>query len=102
MASIKLGAQLYTLRDYIKTYEDCEVQYEVQCSTNKNFTDAAGTMVKPLISDYTLSVVENVTDRTNATFKGLEKGKTYYVRVRVIMEGHMLSDWSKAKKIKVK
>lgn len=24
MGSIKLGAQLYTLRDYIKTYEDCE------------------------------------------------------------------------------
>lgn len=84
------------------TYEDCAVQYEVQCSTNKKFTDAAGTMVKPLIRELTLNVEENVTDRTNATFKGLEKGKTYYVRIRVIMDGHMLSDWSKAKKIKVK
>lgn len=28
MSKIKLGAQLYTLRDYIKTYEDCEQTFK--------------------------------------------------------------------------
>lgn len=28
MSSIKLGAQLYTLRDYIQTYEDCESTFK--------------------------------------------------------------------------
>ena len=28
MGKIKLGAQLYTLRDYIKTYEDCEATFK--------------------------------------------------------------------------
>ncbi len=28
MSQIKLGAQLYTLRDYIQTYEDCEETFK--------------------------------------------------------------------------
>lgn len=78
------------------------VQYEVQCSTNKNFTDAAGKMVNPLSVYETYSVQNNVTEKTSATFKGLTKGQTYYVRVRVSMNDQLLSDWSKTKKIKVK
>lgn len=79
-----------------------DVQYEVQCSTNKNFTDAAGKLVKPLPEGYTYNVEEGVVEKTSATFKGLTKGQTYYVRVRVIEYGKMISDWSKTKKIKVK
>ena len=79
-----------------------DVQYEVQCSTNKKFTDAAGKLVKPLDEGYTYNVEEGVVEKTSATFKGLTKGQTYYVRVRVIEYGKMISDWSKAKKIKVK
>lgn len=79
-----------------------DVQYEVQCSTNKNFTDAAGKLVKAMEEGYTYSVEEGVVEKTNATFKGLTKGQTYYVRVRVIGYDTMISDWSKTKKIKVK
>ncbi len=75
-------------------------QYEVQCSTNKNFTDAVGTVANTLESTY--SVQGNVIDKTSATIKGLKKGRTYYVRVRVCEYEKRISDWSKVKKIKVK
>ncbi len=76
------------------------VQYEVQCSTNKKFSDAVGKMTNT--TDITYSVQDNVTDATATTIKGLTKGKTYYVRVRVHTYGKALSKWSKVKKIKVK
>ena len=76
------------------------VQYEVQCSTNKKFSDAVGKMTNP--ADITYSVQDNVTDATSTTIKGLKKGKTYYVRVRVYTYQQTLSKWSKVKKIKVK
>ena len=76
------------------------VQYEVQCSTNKNFTDAVGKMTNT--TDATYSVQDNVTNATSTTIKGLTKGKTYYVRVRVYTYEKTLSKWSKVKKIKVK
>ena len=76
------------------------VQYEIQCSTNKNFTNAVGKMSNT--TDVTYSVQDNVTDNTSTTIKGLTKGKTYYVRVRVYTYEKRLSDWSKVKKIKVK
>lgn len=76
------------------------VQYEVQCSTNKNFTDAVGVMTD--VTNFTYSVQDNVTMRSSVIIKGLEKGKTYYVRVRSHAYGNMLSKWSKVKKIKVK
>ncbi len=76
------------------------VQYEVQCSTNKNFTDSVGKMSG--ITDATYSVEDNVTDKTGTTIKGLTKGKKYYIRVRVYTYEKRLSDWSKIKKVKVK
>ena len=76
------------------------VQYEVQCSTKKNFSDAVGKMTNT--TDSTYSVQDNVTDKTSTTIKGLTKGKTYYVRVRVYTYGTTLSKWSAVKKIKVK
>ena len=77
------------------------VQYEVQCSTNKNFTNAVGSLVNSL-GDLTYSVQGNVTENTNVTIKGLKKGKIYYVRVRVCEYEKRVSDWSKVKKIKVR
>ena len=76
------------------------VQYEVQCSTNKKFSNAVGKMTNT--TDITYSVQDNVTNATSTTIKGLTKGKTYYVRVRVYTYGKTLSKWSKVKKIKVK
>lgn len=88
----------------IKPVESAEffvpVQYEIQCSTNKNFTDAAGVVTNTLESTY--NVQGNVIDKTTSTIKSLKKGKIYYVRVRVCEYNKMLSDWSKVKKIKVK
>lgn len=77
------------------------VQYEIQCSTNKNFTDTAGVLVNSL-ADSTYSVQGNVTEYTNATIKKLKKGKTYYIRVRVCEYEKRVSDWSRVKKIKVR
>lgn len=76
------------------------VQYEVQCSTNKNFSDAVGKMTNT--TDITYSVQDNVTNETATTIKGLTKGTTYYVRVRAYTYGKTLSKWSKVKKVKVK
>ena len=53
-------------------------------------------------TDQTYSVQDNVTEKNSTTIKGLVKGKTYYVRVRVHAYEKRLSDWSKVKKIKVK
>lgn len=77
-------------------------QYEVQCSTNKNFTDKVGKMVKPMAISGTYSVEDDVTKKTKATIKNLESGKVYYVRVRVCEWGQRISKWSNVKKIKVK
>lgn len=76
------------------------VQYEVQCSTNKDFSDSVGTVA--YTTDHTFCVQDNVTERTSTKIKGLTKGKTYYVRVRVFTYEKRLSDWSNVKKIKVK
>lgn len=48
-------------------------QYEVQCSTNKKFSDAVGKMTNT--TDITYSVQDNVTNATSTTIKGLTKGK---------------------------
>lgn len=84
----------------VKTKGYAPVEYEVQCSTNKNFTDSVGEMTNT--TDITFCVQDNVTEKANTTIKGLEKGKTYYVRVRVYTYEKRLSKWSKVKKIKVK
>ena len=76
------------------------VQYEVQCSTNKNFSDSVGTVL--YTTDATYCVQDNVTERTKTKIKGLTEGNTYYVRVRVFTYEKRLSDWSNVKKIKIK
>lgn len=77
------------------------VQYELQCSTNKKFTDKAGKMVKPLRAGLTYCAQENITEKTSATWKGLTPGNTYYVRIRVFTEDSLLSNWSEVKKIAI-
>ena len=42
MSNIKLGAQLYTLRDYIKTYEDCEETFKFLNSIGINVIQISG------------------------------------------------------------
>lgn len=42
MSSIKLGAQLYTLRDYIKNYEDCEATFKYLNSIGINVIQISG------------------------------------------------------------
>ena len=86
----------------VATSDYSPIQYEVQCSTNKNFTDAVGTMTNAISDGITFCVQDNITNGTKATFKGLTKGKTYYVRVRVYTYNKLLSKWSKTKKIKCK
>lgn len=86
----------------VATSDYTPVQYEVQCSTNKNFTNAVGTMTNAISDGITFCVQDNITNDTKATFKGLTKGKTYYVRVRVYTYNKLLSKWSKTKKIKCK
>lgn len=49
MASIKLGAQLYTLRDYIKTYEDCEKTFEYLNGIGVNVIQISG--IGPIPAD---------------------------------------------------
>lgn len=92
--NIKLKWNKVKVKNYLP------VQYEVQCSTKKNFSNAVGKMTNA--TDDTYSVQDNVTEKTSTTIKGLTKGKTYYVRVRVYTYGKTLSKWSKVKKIKVK
>lgn len=84
----------------VRTKAYIPVQYEVQCSTNKKFTNAVGKMTNA--TEDTFSVQDNVTEATSTTIKGLTKGKTYYVRIRVYTYEKTLSKWSKVKKIKVK
>lgn len=91
---IKLKWNPVSTRDYRP------VQYEVQCSTNNKFLDSVGKMTNT--TDDTYSVQDNVTNATSTTIRGLAKGKTYYIRVRVYTYGKTLSKWSKVKKIKVK
>ena len=63
--------------------------YELQCATNKGFTQNKKTA--KIKSGKTLS----------ATVKGLKKGKTYYVRVRAC-KGSATTPWSKLKTVKIK
>ena len=67
--------------------------YEVQVATNKKFTKNRK------------SITLSGSSANNYTFKKLKKGKTYYARVRtyVIANGKKYySDWSLAKKVKIK
>ena len=56
MASIKLGAQLYTLRDYIKTYEDCEATFKYLNSIGINVIQISG--IGPIPADKVAYLVE--------------------------------------------
>lgn len=49
MGSIKLGAQLYTLRDYIKTYEDCEATFKYLNGIGINVIQISG--IGPIPAD---------------------------------------------------
>lgn len=75
-------------------------QYEVQISDSKDFAGQCGVVKNCLDDGKTYSIEGNVVDKTTATITNLEKGKTYYVRIRVSYYDQMISDWSKVKKFK--
>ncbi len=101
ITSVKsIGGKIKLTWKKVKSKLFIPVQYEIQCSTKKNFSDAVGVMSGT--TDVTYSVQDNVTEKKGTTIKGLTKGKTYYVRVRVYTYEKRLSNWSKVKKIKVK
>ncbi len=56
MGAIKLGAQLYTLRDYIKTYEDCEETFKYLNSIGINVIQISG--IGPIAPDKVAYLVE--------------------------------------------
>ena len=56
MSSIKLGAQLYTLRDYIKTYEECEETFKFLNSIGINVIQISG--IGPIPADKVAYLVE--------------------------------------------
>lgn len=56
MSSIKLGAQLYTLRDYIKTYEDCEETFRYLNSIGINVIQISG--IGPIPAEKVAYLVE--------------------------------------------
>ena len=67
--------------------------YEVQLATNKKFSKGVKT--------YNIGKAKT----TSKTIKKLKSKKTYYVRIRNYREESstkFFSDWSKAKKVKVK
>ena len=61
--------------------------FEVQCSTKKDFSSNVKTVT---------SVSES------AQFKGLKSGRTYYVRVRALNKKGNYSEWTDARKLKLK
>jgi len=85
------------------------IQYELQCSTSKNFTDKAGKFSNYITVDtekkskhFTYATQYGVVVKNNTVISGLEKGKAYYIRVRSIGFDTRISKWSKVKKITVK
>ena len=56
MSSIKLGAQLYTLRDYIKTYEDCEATFKYLNDIGINVIQISG--IGPIPAEKVAYLVE--------------------------------------------
>ena len=103
ITSIKSSKKRITVKwKPVATSSYAPVQYEVQCSTNKKFTDSVGKMTNAVPDARTFMVQNNITEKTKTTFKGLTKGKTYYVGVRVFTYDKRLSKWSKVKKIKCK
>ena len=103
ITSIKSSKKKITVKwKPVKASEYDFIQYEVECSTNKNFTDAVGKLSNPADSAFSVYSEKNITNSAGTTIKGLQKGKTYYVRVRVCSNGKLLSKWSKVKKIKCK
>lgn len=76
------------------------IYMEVQCSSNKNFTDKQGKMA----TKQEVVVNREIKGFTGSgcTISNLKKGKTYYVRVRAVAQNGRSSTWSKIFKIKVK
>ena len=67
MSSIKLGAQLYTLRDYIKTYEDCEETFRYLNNIGINVIQISG--IGPIPADKVAYLVEKYNmDVSNSHF----------------------------------
>ncbi len=56
MNTIKLGAQLYTLRNYIKTYEDCEATFKYLNDIGINVIQISG--IGPIPADKVAYLVE--------------------------------------------
>lgn len=85
-------ASIYTLKNnkkgkvHVKFGAANADSYELQIAANKKFTKGVDTYS---------------TKKTHYTIKELQKGKTYYVRVRGVCK-NSVGAWSKAKKVKIK
>ena len=92
--SLKAGKKSFTVKWKKPSKKDLKVTsgYLIEYSDNKNFYDASQIKVKK--------------GATSKVIKGLKKGKTYYVRIYTYNQskkfGHVVSNPSKAKKVKVK
>lgn len=89
----------------IEKLSDQEIHYELQCSTNKRFTDNVGKFSNYSDMDsrkHVPNTIDGIIWKNTSTISGLQKGKTYYIRVRTDRNYALISKWSKVKTIKVK
>lgn len=75
------------------------IYMEVQCSSNKNFTDSQGKIVTRRVEVLNREIMG--LDKGYCTIANLKKGKTYYVRVRAVSQMGRSSAWSKTYKVKI-
>lgn len=74
MSSIKLGAQLYTLRDYIKTYEDCEATFKYLNDLGINVIQISG--IGPIPADKVAYLVEKYNMDVCVTHTSFDRMRT--------------------------
>lgn len=74
MASIKLGAQLYTLRDYIKTYEDCEATFKYLNDIGINVIQISG--IGPIPAEKVAYLVEKYNMDVCVTHTSFDRMRT--------------------------
>ena len=74
MSSIKLGAQLYTLRDYIKTYEDCEATFKYLNDIGINVIQISG--IGPIPAEKVAYLVEKYNMDVCVTHTSFDRMRT--------------------------
>lgn len=74
MSSIKLGAQLYTLRDYIRTYEDCEATFKYLNDIGINVIQISG--IGPIPAEKVAYLVEKYNMDVCVTHTSFDRMRT--------------------------